>query len=111
MTEGGRSLRMVHPVPGLRWTECRDAATECAGHGWSVLPGTYEFGERGSWFGKTGAMGLEPVFALWATKPVTDVAVAMERWTQRPYSVLLACGQRWMPSKSVPTTAGARWVS
>jgi hypothetical protein len=94
VTAFDRSVRLVHPVPGLRWTESRDAAADYAAHGWSVLPGTYQVADDSVWLGKPGAMGLEPVAAMWAMASTTDAAVATQWWTQRPYSVLLACGGR-----------------
>lgn len=87
-----RSVRLMHPMPGLRWTEYRDAAADYASHGWPVLPGTYQLDGDAEWYGKPGAMGLEPAAATWAVGSTTDAAVALEWWTRRPYSVLMACG-------------------
>lgn len=92
MTGQDRAVRLMHPMPGLRWTEFRDAAADYASHGWPVLPGTYQQDGDTTWYGKPGAMGLEPAAATWAMASTTDAAVASEWWTRRPYSVLLACG-------------------
>lgn len=92
MTGRDRSVRLMHPMPGLRWTEFRDAAADYASHGWPVLPGTYQLDGDTTWYGKAGAMGLEPAAATWAMASTTDAAVAMDWWTRRPYSVLVACG-------------------
>ncbi|MGB3443201.1 MAG: bifunctional DNA primase/polymerase [Actinophytocola sp.] len=92
MIERDRSVRLMHPMPGLRWTEFRDAAADCASHGWPVLPGTYQLDGDTTWYGKPGAIGLEPAAAMWAMASTTDTAVALAWWTRRPYSVLVACG-------------------
>lgn len=92
MTGHDRSMSLMHPMPGLRWTEFRDAATDYASHGWPVLPGTYQLDGHTEWYGKHGAMGLEPAADMWAMTATADAAVALEWWTRRPYSVLLACG-------------------
>lgn len=92
MIDSDRFMRVLHPFPGLAWTEIREAAVECARHGWPVLAGTYQLAEHAGWLGKREAAGLEPVADFWQLASTTDPAVAMERWTQRPYSVLLACG-------------------
>ncbi|WP_100208813.1 bifunctional DNA primase/polymerase [Saccharomonospora azurea] len=83
---------LVPAIPGMAWTENRAAAVELASYGWPVLPGTYQLAEHGVWLGKHGAAGLEPASALWQVDTTTDPDVAMEWWTRRPYSVLLACG-------------------
>lgn len=83
---------MMHPLPGLRWTDCRDAAVDYASHDWPILPGTYQLADNSAWHGKRGSIGLEPAAMMWAMASTTDAAVAMEWWTRRPYSVLLACG-------------------
>lgn len=68
------------------------AAIELARHGWSVLPGTYQLTEHACWLGKPSAVGLEPVVELWPMAATLDPDRAMDWWTRRPYSVLLACG-------------------
>jgi hypothetical protein len=79
-------------IPGLAWTEIRATAVELAGQGWPVLPGTYQLVEDGVWLGKAAAVGLEPAAARWQQAATTDPNVALDWWTRRPYSVLLACG-------------------
>lgn len=79
-------------IPGLGWAETRAGVVDLAQHGWLVLPGTYQLAEHGAWLGKPGAAGLEPADALWQLATTTNPGVAMEWWTRRPYSVLLACG-------------------
>jgi hypothetical protein len=85
-------IRALHPMPGLAWTEIRDEAVAFAGHGWPVLPGTFQVGDDGEWLGKHRAAGLEPVADIWTMASTTDPTVAQDWWTRRPYSVLLACG-------------------
>ncbi|MBA8826438.1 hypothetical protein FHX42_003814 [Saccharopolyspora lacisalsi] len=80
----GGSLLPV--IPGTRWTELRSAAVECARRSWPVLPGTYQLDERDGWWGRPGAAGLRPV------APPIAPDRALDRWTRRPCSVLLACG-------------------
>lgn len=92
MIDTDRSVRLLHPFPGLAWTEIREAAVECARHGWPVVPGTYQLAEHAAWLGKRDAAGLEPIAESWRMATTTDPATALEKWTQRPYSVLLACG-------------------
>lgn len=94
-------------IPGLAWTEIRAAAVELAGHGWPVLPGTYQLVEHGSWLGKAGAGGLEPAAALWQQAATTNPDVALDWWTRRPYSVLLVCGIA-VSAVEVPATHGQR---
>lgn len=78
-------------MPGLLWSEIRDAATEYAARGWPVVPGTYRLTEEGPWLGAPGAEGLVPV-AGGPFPPPADAEGADEVWSRRPYSVLLACG-------------------
>lgn len=98
---------LVPGIPGLAWTEIRAAAVDLARHGWPVLPGTYQLAERGAWLGKSGAVGLEPAAALWQRATTTDPDVALDWWTRRPYSVLLACGAA-VSAVEVPTRHGQR---
>ncbi|MGH3857248.1 MAG: bifunctional DNA primase/polymerase [Pseudonocardiaceae bacterium] len=86
------SAPLVPGIPGLAWADTRAAAADLAQHGWPVLPGTYQLAEHGAWLGKLDAAGLEPAAALWQLATTTNPDVAMEWWTRRPYSVLLACG-------------------
>lgn len=67
------------------------SAVELARRGWPVLPGTYQLAAHGVWLGKTGAVGLEPAADVWQLA-TTDPYMAMDWWTRRPYSILLACG-------------------
>lgn len=92
MTDNHAAARILHPYPGLAWTEIRAAAVELAERGWPVLTGTYQLAPHAGWLGKPGATGLEPVAESWTTAATTDPAIALEWWTRRPYSVLLACG-------------------
>jgi hypothetical protein len=102
-----RNAPLVPGIPGLAWTEIRTAAVDLARHGWPVLPGTYQLAEHGGWLGKAGAVGLEPAAAMWQLTTTTNPDVAMERWTRRPYSVLLACGAV-VAAVEVPATHGQR---
>lgn len=101
---------LVPGIPGLAWTEIRAAAADLARHGWSVLPGTYQLAEHGAWLGKRGAAGLEPAAPLWQLATTTDPEVALEWWTRRPYSVLLACGSG-VNAVEVPATHGQRTLA
>ncbi|MBQ0928624.1 bifunctional DNA primase/polymerase [Saccharopolyspora endophytica] len=76
----------------MGWAEIRSAACELAQHGWAVLPGTYQLAEHGAWLGSPGAVTLEPIPGFGRASEPTTMAMAMEWWTRRPYSVLLACG-------------------
>ncbi|MGH3625123.1 MAG: bifunctional DNA primase/polymerase, partial [Sciscionella sp.] len=105
MTKNDEAVRILHPFPGMRWTEIRTAAMDLAEHGWPVLTGTYQLAEHSGWLGKPGAMGLEPVADLWTMAATTDPTVALEWWTRRPYSVLLACGNR-VDALEIPATHG-----
>lgn len=98
---------LVPVIPGLAWTEIRAAAIEFASHGWPILPGTYEVGEHGSWLGKPRAVGLEPVADLWQLATTTSPETALDWWTRRPYSVLLACGAG-VDAVEVPAAHGRR---
>lgn len=98
---------LIPGIPGLMWTETRAAAVDLARNGWPVLPGTYQLSEREAWLGKSGAVGLEPTAALWQRATTTDPDVALEWWTRRPYSVLLACGAA-VSAVEVPTRHGQR---
>ncbi|TKG59634.1 hypothetical protein FCN18_36625 [Prauserella endophytica] len=91
----------------MAWAETRAAAVDLARHGWPVLPGTYQLAEHGTWLGRSGAAGLEPVAALWQLATTTNPDVAMEWWTRRPYSVLLACGGG-VDGVEVPAVHGQR---
>ncbi|MGH3694151.1 MAG: bifunctional DNA primase/polymerase [Pseudonocardiaceae bacterium] len=108
---GAASRLLIAPllpgIPGLAWTEIRAAAVDLARHGWPVLPGTYRLAEHGAWLGKRGAAGLEPAAPLWQLATTTDPEVALEWWTRRPYSVLLACGTG-VNAVEVPATHGQR---
>lgn len=101
---------LVAEIPGLAWTEIRAAAVDLARHGWPVLPGTYQFTGDGAWLGKRDAAGLEPVTPLWQLATTTVPEVALERWTRRPYSVLLACGLG-INAVEVPATHGQRTLA
>lgn len=105
MIDTDRSVRLLHPFPGLAWTEIREAAVECARRGWPVLPGTYQLAAHAGWLGRRDAAGLEPLAEFWQITATTDPATAMETWTQRPYSVLLACGSA-VDAVEVPATHG-----
>lgn len=94
-------------LPGLAWTEIRQAAVDCAARGWPVLPGTYQLAEHAGWLGKPGAVGLEPVAELWPLAATLDPDRAMDWWTRRPYSVLLACGTS-VSAIEVPAVHGRR---
>jgi hypothetical protein len=100
-------MALVPVMPGLDWTDVREAAVRYAAHGWPVLPGTYQFAEHSGWLGKHGSIGLEPIADLWATATITHPDAAMDRWTQRPFSVLLACGHA-VNAVEVPFAHGAR---
>lgn len=78
--------RLLHPMPGLHWSEIRATAVECAAHGWPVQPGSYRLDEDGPWLG-AGADDLVPV-PRWQHARITS-EVAEELWTSRPYTVLL----------------------
>lgn len=105
MIDVDRSVRVLHPIPGLAWTETREAAVEFAKHGWPVLPGTYQLAKHAGWLGKRDAVGLEPVAGFWQLSAIADPTIAVEVWTQRPYSVLLACGSA-VDVLEVPTAHG-----
>lgn len=100
-------MALLPVMPGLDWTEIRAAAVRYTKHGWPVLPGTYQFAEHSGWLGKGGSVGLEPVADLWATAIITDPDAAMDQWTQRPYSVLLACGHT-VSAVEVPFARGTQ---
>jgi hypothetical protein len=85
---------LVPCIPGLAWTEIRAAAVDLARHGWPVLPGTYQLAAHTAWLGKPAAAGVEPIAPLWQLATTTDPDEALEWWTRRPYSVLLACGAK-----------------
>ncbi|MGH3624765.1 MAG: bifunctional DNA primase/polymerase [Sciscionella sp.] len=102
-----RIAPLVPGIPGLAWTETRAVAVDLAQHGWPVLPGTYQLAEHGAWLGRSGAAGLDPVAALWQLATTTNPDVAMEWWTRRPYSVLLACGAG-VNGLEVPAAHGLR---
>ncbi len=89
-----RIAPLVPGIPGLAWAEARYAAVDLAQHGRPVLPGTYRSPSTGLGGGNPGAAGLESAALCgnWPRRPNPDVA--MEWWTQRPYSVLPACGAR-----------------
>lgn len=99
--------RILHPYPGMAWTEIRAAAVDLAEHGWPVLTGTYQLAQHAGWLGKPNATGLEPVDEFWTSATTTDPAVALEWWSRRPYSVLLACGTG-IDALEVPTSHGDR---
>lgn len=101
---------LVPGIPGLAWTEIRAAAVDLARHGWPVLPGTYQFSVGGAWLGKRGAVGLEPTAPPWQWARKMAPEVALERWTRRPYSVLLACGLG-INAVEVPATHGKRTLA
>lgn len=101
------STPLVPGIPGLAWVETRAAAVDLAQHGWPVLPGTYQLAEHGAWLGRPGAARLEPVAALWQLATTTNPDLAMEWWTRRPYSVLLACGAG-VDGVEVPAAHGQR---
>lgn len=84
--------RALHPMPGLAWTDLRDDAAAFAGHGWPVLPGTYQLAASGVWLGKPRSTKLEPIADVWTMAATTDPTVAAQWWAERPYSLLLACG-------------------
>ncbi|WP_436499470.1 bifunctional DNA primase/polymerase [Actinokineospora sp. HUAS TT18] len=84
--------RLLHPMPGLLWSEVREAALDCVRHGWPVLPGTYQLDDSGRWWGRRDAAGLLPAFPDWRDSVITDVERTDEIWSRRPYSLLLACG-------------------
>jgi hypothetical protein len=101
------SAPLLPGIPGLAWAETRAAAVDLAQHGWPVLPGTYQLAEHGAWLGRRDAAGLEPVAPLWQLATTTNPDVAMEWWTRRPYSVLLACGAG-VDGIEVPAAHGQR---
>jgi hypothetical protein len=100
-------IRALHPMPGLAWTQVRDDAVAFADHGWPVVPGTYQLAEHGAWLGKPQATGLEPIADDWTIAATSDPTVAMDWWTRRPYSVLLACGTT-VDAFEVPKAHGQR---
>lgn len=107
MIESERAVRVLHPFPGIGWTEIRSAAVAFAEHGWPVVPGTYQLAEWSAWLGKPKAGGLEPVEDLWVTESITAPEIAENWWTRRPYSVLLACG-KGVDALEVPASHGER---
>jgi hypothetical protein len=93
MTDDGGGLRVLHPYPGMAWTEVRAAAVDFAEHGWSVLPGTFTLDGHDGWLGKkSGSVGMEPISDSWTTEATTDTDTVLDMWTRRPYSILLLCG-------------------
>ena len=102
-----QGMVLVPVMPGLDWTEIRAAAVRYAEHGWPVFPGTYQFAQHGAWLGKRGSTRLEPVADQWAAAVITDPSAAMDQWSQRPYSVLLDCGQD-VNAVEVPFAHGTR---
>jgi hypothetical protein len=69
-----------HPMPGLWLTEVRNAAVSYVRHGWPVrlsVP-TSSRAER------TQAIDEDEI---------TDPDVALRKWTQAPYPILLSCGR------------------
>ncbi len=94
-------------IPGLAWTQIRTTAVELTRHDWPVLPGTYQLAVHGAWLGKSSSVGLEPAANLWPLGTTTDPEVAMDWWTRRPYSLLLACGTR-VNAVEVPAEHGQR---
>jgi hypothetical protein len=101
---------LVPCIPGLAWTEIRAAAVDLARHRWPVLPGTYQLAAHTVWLGKSGAAGLEPTADMWQVATTTDPDVALEWWTRRPYSVLLACGAG-VNAVEVPAILGERTLA
>jgi Bifunctional DNA primase/polymerase, N-terminal len=97
--------QLVHPFPGMTWIEIRTAAVEATTHGWPVLPGTYQLAEHATWLGKAQSLGLEPVDDRWTETATTDPSVAMDRWTARPYSLLLSCGSK-VDAIEIPSMLG-----
>lgn len=85
-------IGLCHPEPGRILTEIRDAALDYVGHGWAVQPGTYQVAGSSTWHGARGATTLEPIADNWWSAGITDVGFALEAWTRRPYSILMACG-------------------
>lgn len=73
-------------------TDIRAAALEYAQHGWPVQPGTFQVAGSHTWLGRTGATGIEPITEEWQQAGNTDGATALDVWTRRPYSILIACG-------------------
>lgn len=84
--------RLLHPMPGLLWSEIRDSAVSCARHGWPICPGTYQLDETDRWWGRSDSHMLEPAEADWPDSVITDPDTAEDMWSRRPYNVLLACG-------------------
>ncbi|MGX7826452.1 hypothetical protein ACTG9Q_15300 [Actinokineospora sp. 24-640] len=83
--------RLLHPMPGLLWSEIRAAAVECSGHGWPVVPGSYRLTEDGPWI---GAEHLAPVDRFRFAAPLSADR-SEELWTARPYSILLDLRPGW----------------
>lgn len=81
-----------HPEPGRVLTEIRDAAVEYVEHGWPIQPGTYWGDGSRRWHGKPHAKGLEPLAEQWTLAGIANPAHALNLWTHRPYSPVMACG-------------------
>lgn len=113
-TDAGQQPTTAAPllpgIPGLAWTQIRASAVELARHGWPVLPGTYQLATHGAWLGKAGAVGLEPAADVWQLATTTDPDMAMDWWTRRPYSILLACGTQ-VNAVEVPAEHGRRTLA
>ena len=72
-----------------------------------MLPGWYHLDDREGCWGSPGAAGLRPVASLWSVTPPVAPDRALDWWTRRPYSVLLACGHS-VDAVEVTAEHGAR---
>lgn len=68
-----------HPMPGLWLTEVREAAVRYVRHGWPVRPSVPTSSRAGN------AQAID-------ADEITDSGVALCKWTQAPYPILLSCG-------------------
>lgn len=79
-------------IPWQILTDIRTAAVEYATHGWPIQPGTYQLTGSPRWHGRPGVIGMVPVHDDWPIADRVDPDLALNLWTIRPYSILIACG-------------------
>ncbi|MGH3800250.1 MAG: bifunctional DNA primase/polymerase [Pseudonocardiaceae bacterium] len=86
MTETSSGVVTKLTPQQLHWRELQTAAFNAVCRGWPVVPGT----ASAHW---CGFVQVSPVAQNWREVAITEPDQVWSKWNERPYEVLMVCGQ------------------